>query len=118
MRTVSWKQFAKMPRGTIFAFAVPTGSTEIYIKGEVILRDTGGFPIDFWYRSPMEVDYSVSPPVVTSTYTRWGMFDFTQEFSIIDIADIEPLIRQFLAVVLSSQPRNGLNVLNEKGKEE
>lgn len=90
MKTITFKEFAEMPEGTIFSYFEPMICTGIHRKGETIFD--GDRPIDYFEESLVADCWNGEPPTVGDGVTRWGLFEFDQQYAIYESGDIETLV--------------------------
>ena len=87
MRIVGFDEFCSLPDGTVFSYWEPCIASGLYRRGEVISVDGG--PKDFFEASLTAESYNGEPPVVDLIESRWGMFDYDQQFVAYDKDDID-----------------------------
>lgn len=95
MRIVGFDEFCSLPEGTVFSYWEPCVTTGLYRRGSVI-SDEGG-PRDFFKASLRAESYNGEHPIVDLIESRWGDFDYDQQFAIYDRDDIA-LIAQGLGL--------------------
>lgn len=94
MKILSFEEFCKEPDGTVFSCAdvLDYGSGQLYRRGEVISYDGG--PKDFFVASLFAEQQAPGAAfVVDLTESRWGLFDYDQEFAVYENEDISTIIR-------------------------
>lgn len=85
-RVVDWAQFAALPAGTLFSYWVPCMATGLYVKGDTIYHD--GAPRDFFELGLIAaVEVGDGSLYVADGESRWGMFDYGQQFVVYGAAD-------------------------------
>jgi hypothetical protein len=106
MKIVTWKEFMKLPMGTVFSFYEPMAFNNLMIKtsdlqrsdfdfyycslvGAVDNDDTG----DFLDKCTAMEEEGASFPANFEMENRDGMFDTDRLFAIYEILDVEELIR-------------------------
>lgn len=86
MKIVDFNTFCSLPNGTVFSYWRPSITLGLYRRGEVI--GGNGDPIDFFESSLIAESYNGEPPVVDLVESRWGTFEYDQQFVVYDQADI------------------------------
>ena len=86
MRIVGFEEFCSLPNGTVFSYWEPCIVRGLYRRGDVISFDGGAR--DFFEASLNAESYNGEMPVVDLTESRWGMFDYDQQFVVYDRTDI------------------------------
>ena len=94
MKLVTWDAFALLPEGTIFSYY------DMYVhmdglcrKGETIWNRERSKPIDFFEGYCAAQCWNGEPPTVDDTESRWGLYDYTQQFAIYEPADLAVIVR-------------------------
>jgi len=87
MKIVGFDEFCRLPVGTVFSYWKPCIVAGLYRRGEVISRDGG--PQDFFEASLIACSYNGDAPAVDLIESRWGMFDYDQQFLVYEAAEIE-----------------------------
>jgi hypothetical protein len=90
MRIVDFATFCSLPEGTIFSYWKPCITSGLYRRGEVITFDGG--PKDFYEASLKAESINGEPPKVDLTESRWGLFDYDQQFAVYDDEDIYEIV--------------------------
>ena len=91
MRIVGFEEFCGLPEGTVFSYWKPCQTSGLYRRGEVISFDGG--PRDFYEASLKAESYNGEPLVVDLTESRWGLFEYDQQFVVYDSDDIAAIAR-------------------------
>ena len=91
MKIASFDEFAALPEGAIFSFYEPRICEGLYRKGATISFDGG--PKDFFYGCLVAQCWNGEPPTVDDIQSRWGAFDYEQQFAIYEPDDIACLVR-------------------------
>jgi hypothetical protein len=86
MRIVGFEEFCSLPEGTVFSYWKPCQTSGLYRRGEVISFDGG--PRDFYEASLKAESCNGEPPVVDLIESRWGLFEYDQQFLVYDKDDI------------------------------
>lgn len=95
MKILKFKDFVQLPKNTIFSYYEPSVTRGLYIKGDSIVIDHEY--IDYFeqnlipeklFNETFEIDIK----------SRWGEFDFDQEYVVFETKDIENL-KTFLGVI-------------------
>ena len=90
MIVMDWKTFAAMPAGTVFSFYTPCVCECLCRKGETICNADG--PIDFLSASIVAECDNGGPPAVDGMESRWGMYDYDQQFAVYEEPDIKMIL--------------------------
>lgn len=93
MKVLGFHEFAALPEGTIFSYFKPMVCEGLCRKGKTLHRggDEGGEPCDFFECSLVPTCWNGEPPTVDSVESRWGIFDFDQQFAVFDDEDVAVL---------------------------
>ena len=86
MRIVGFEEFCSLPEGTVFSHWENCLTFGLYRRGEVISFD--GAPRDFYEASLKAESWNGKPPVVDLVESRWGLFQYDQQFLVYDKDDI------------------------------
>lgn len=87
MKIVGFDEFCEMPEGTIFSYFEPCVTEGLYRLGEVVFSKDNK-PIDFFETSLKAECHNGAEPVVDLIESRWGMYDYLQEFAVYEGEDI------------------------------
>ena len=87
MRIVGFHEFCSLPEGTVFSYWDPLVTHGLYRRGQVIF--SGESPTDFFEASLKAESYNGEDPIVDLTESRWGLFDYDQQFVVYEKADID-----------------------------
>lgn len=78
-RIADWAEFAALPPGTLFSYWTPCVAQGLFVKGDTIEHD--GVPRDFFEMSLIAgVEIGDGSIYVADGESRWGCFDYTQQF--------------------------------------
>lgn len=97
MKVVGFDEFAALPEGTIFSYYKPCICEGLYRKGETLYREkidpTSGLsgPFDFFECSLVPMCWNGEPPIADDINSRWGMYDFDQQFAVFEEKDLAVL---------------------------
>ena len=103
MRIVGFEEFCSLPEGTVFSYWEPCQASGLYRRGEVISFDGG--PRDFYEASLKAESYNGEPPVVGLIESRWGLFEYDQQFLVYDKDDIA-VIAEGLGITRAERRRS------------
>ena len=90
MQIIAFREFCKLPDGTIFSYWKPSVTSGLYRRGEVIFDNNE--PIDFFETSLIAESYNCEFPVCDLIESRWGMFEYDQQFAVYERKDIATII--------------------------
>jgi hypothetical protein len=90
MRIVDFQEFCSLPEGTIFSYWKPCMTSGLYRRGEVICHDGG--PRDFYEASLKAESWNGEDPIVDLTESRWGLYEYWQQFVVYDKEDIAVIL--------------------------
>jgi hypothetical protein len=104
MRIVGFEEFCSLPEGTVFSYWEPCQASGLYRRGEVISFD--GAPRDFYEASLKAKSCNGEPPVVDLIESRWGLFEYEQQFLVYDKDDIA-VIAEGLGIARAEHAESG-----------
>lgn len=90
MKIITFREFAEMNEGTIFSYFKPMICEGLYRKGKTICHD--GIPIDYFEESLVADCWNGEHPTVGDSLTRWGIFEYEQQYAVYEVNDIEAII--------------------------
>jgi hypothetical protein len=91
MQIVGFEEFCGLPEGTVFSYWEPCLTSGLYRRGKVISFD--GEPQDFYEASLKAESYNGEFPDVDLTESRWGLYEYDQQFVVYDQDDIQVIAR-------------------------
>lgn len=93
MKLVNFDTFAALPAGTVFSYFEPQVCSGLFRKGNTIYGDMDNRdPIDFFQSSFVPECINGADPTVDGVQSRWGLFEYEQQFAVLDTQDIETLM--------------------------
>lgn len=92
MKIVTFDEFVKLPKGTVYCEWEPAVASGLFVKDESITFD-GDAPRDF-FTQPLLPRHDGDPDVVIfpDYGERWGMYEFDQLFAVYEANDVARLI--------------------------
>lgn len=91
MKVMGFEEFAVLPPGTIFSYFEPMVVDGLFRKGDTILHD--GKPGDYFEGFLTAQCWNGEPPTVDDIESRWGAFDYSQQYAVYEPEDIATLCR-------------------------
>jgi hypothetical protein len=91
MKILSFSEFIKLPPGTLFSYCDEGGFCEgLKRKGANIEHGVQGVK-DFWECDVAPQTFDNAGPQIIDIEGRWGIFDYTMKFAVLEAADLQTL---------------------------